>query len=190
MNETTIRQLSVRQSRRIDLQAGMAMFIAIAVLSCLPVSDSHAQILQLARNVYTSKFTCGSQRPSSVNLPTPLEPGRYATSFALFNPTTIALSNIRVSVSIPNQPNVAIDSVSLAPLETALFDCGDILNRLGVLPVPDAVVGHIYATHSSGEIEVQPTFTRTTRLSDGAGEGAAMDVEKISPRQINLLRQL
>lgn len=163
------------------------LLIATILLLLLPMGNIHAQVVQLNRTIYISKFTCGNQTQFSITSPTPLEPGRYSTSFAVFNPNTNPLSGLSAFSSIPGQSNVLVRTFNLPSFGTALIDCSDILNTFGVSGTPNAVVGYIYVRRGQDDLEVQTTFSRTAVVSRGVG--AAIDVEKVEPRPVRLLKR-
>ena len=69
---------------------------AIATLALLSTLPAGAQTLSLNRNLYAAAFTCGSQRPLSINVQPPVEAGIYAFNLSVFN--AAASNNSTISV--------------------------------------------------------------------------------------------
>lgn len=185
--------------RRTQLATGMSRLLMAAAitLTAVPVCAQPPQkilsvqgIQKLSPTLYSSTFICGSQTQLSVNTPVKVEPGRYSTELAIFNPSSTPLGTVSVFVSTENDTAVPVDSFKLEAFESKETGCEAIFDALGALPVPDATVGYIYVMRFQDDLEVQAVFSRTTQSSDGAThQGAAIDVERIHPRQTFFNRQ-
>lgn len=154
-------------------------FLALTLLGLMLCGESSAQTLIASRmiHVYGSKFICGLQGQSGINSDTDVEAGRYQTSVGMFNPNNHTLSNVAVFASIPGNPAVFVDTVTILPSGTALINCKKILNALFQNGTPRAVVGFISVKRTVDDLEMQTTYTRTVP------GGATIDVEHIEPRQ-------
>lgn len=179
--------------RRSAQSIGMSRLLVAAVLA-LPVSLVCAQtpqkilpvqgIQNLSPTIYSSTFICGSQRQLSVNTPVKVEPGRYSTTLAILNPSSTPRGTVGVFASTESETAVPVANFNLQAFESKEIGCEDIFAALGALPVPDATVGYIYVMRFQDDLEVQTIFSRTTQSSDGdTHKGAAIDVERIHPRQ-------
>lgn len=152
--------------------------LAFALLGLFLCGESSARTLIAgASQIYVTKFICGLQGQSGLNSNTDVEAGRYQTSVAMFNPNNNALTNVVVNASIPGNPAVFVNSLTIPPSGTALINCRDILSSLGVIGAPNAVVGFISVKRAVNDLEMQTTYTRTVP------GGATIDVERIEPRQ-------
>jgi len=165
-----------------NLNAGFSatinrLLIASAFLFCFGEVQARTIFQPRSSLTYISKFSCGFQGRQSVNSPTNLEAGRYQTSFAVFNPGANALTNISVFASIPGQPAVQVDALSIPGLGTGLVNCADLFSAFGVIGSPNVVVGFIYIKRLQNDLEIQTTFTRSVT------GGASVDVERIEPRE-------
>lgn len=145
---------------------------------------------QIVRTLYAAKFTCGAQGAFSTNLPTPLETGTYAFELGVFNAATTPSTTISVFAALPGDTPVVVESFSLPAYGNASIDCADILDALGVIATPNAVLGYVHLLRQTDDVEVQVAYTRTAN-SNGAPEstpvgGASIDIEKIEPRVIEI----
>ncbi|NHN38194.1 hypothetical protein G8764_12875 [Pseudomaricurvus alcaniphilus] len=171
----------------------LAVSSAITLATLLASASASAQ-LSLGRQLYAAPFSCGAQRALSVNLPTTLETGQYATSFSAFNASSTTTGVISVFAALPGAAPVFVESYSLPGYGNATTDCADIIAALGVIGVPDAVVGYVHLLRATDDLEVYTTYSRTASSNGGAQAtpvaGASVDVERVEPRLVEIKRLL
>ncbi|MEE9345142.1 MAG: hypothetical protein V3U88_06000 [Methylococcales bacterium] len=183
MNKFNLKQLTLAGNQSALLSVTMSR-ILIAAAFIFSYGEIHAQTIfqPISPTIYISKFSCGFQGRLSLNSPTALEPGRYQTSFAMFNPNRNPLGNVSVFASISGQPAVPVKSLSLPAFGSGLVNCADIFSAFGVNGTPNAVVGFIYVRRSQSDLDVQTTYSRSVP------EGASIDVERVEPRKMDFSR--
>lgn len=185
MNTFNMRQavLAAPQSGLMSLTMKRMLIAVVFLFSCGEIQA--LEIIQpLSPTIYISKFSCGFQGRLSLNSPTDLEPGRYQTSFAIFNPNTYSRGNITVFASITGQPAVPVETLTLPAFGSGSINCSDLFSAFGVNGTPNAVVGFIYVRRSQVDLEIQTTYSRSIP------EGASIDVERIEPRMMSFSRFL
>ncbi len=186
MNKFNMKQstLAGNKSALFSVTMSRILIAAAFVFSNGEIHAAPSLFQPLSPTIYISKFSCGFQGRLSLNSPTALEPGRYQTSFAMFNPNRNPLGNVSVFASISGQPAVPVKSLSLAAFGSGLVNCADIFSAFGVNGTPNAVVGFIYVRRSQPDLDVQTTYSRSVP------GGASIDVERVEPRKMDFSRQI
>jgi hypothetical protein len=181
-----ISRLCSRRSRQ-RYTMTIAAWAAVLAIGASLFAPAHAQIV---RTLYAAKFTCGAQGARSTNLPTPLETGTYAFDLGVFNASSTPSNTVSVFAALPGDRPVFVESFSLPAYGNESTDCAEILDALGVLATPNAVLGYVHLLRQTDDVEVQAVYTRTAS-SNGAPAstpvgGASVDVERIEPRVIEI----
>jgi hypothetical protein len=147
--------------------------------------------------IYSVKFICGIQNPSTTC--TPVRPGAYATEINIHNfhppgppsiPPPIANIQKRIMLLVHNNQTVGLEpnivtatpfaTIALPPDSATMDDCCN----LGPNFAPNALNIGFLELSSNLAINVTAVYTAAILTSTGASTSISIDVQNISPQQV------
>ena len=147
--------------------------------------------------VYSVKFICGTQNPSTTC--TPVRPGAYATEINIHNfhpatpptvPPPVAVIQKRIMLLVHNNQSVGLEpnivtatpfaTINLPPDSATMDNCCN----LGPNFAPNTLNIGFLELSSNLALNVTAVYTATDLTSSGASTGISIDVQSILPQQV------
>jgi len=147
--------------------------------------------------VYSVKFICGIQNPSTAC--TPVRPGAYSTEINIHNfhppapptvPPQVANIQKRILLLVHNNQPVGLEpnivtatpfaTIALPPDSATMDNCCN----LGPNFAPNTLNIGFLELSSNLQLNVTAVYTATELTSSGVSTGISIDVQNISPQQV------